>query len=158
MSWTAAMLARIAAMTAIGLLCSGCKMAWPPAGGGGMADHRWDAYQWDAAHSTPYHWDEYRGDAEHVDDKDGAPAPPPGLYDRLTCTMGRMAAVHQTSARTGTHTGEVALLDVQANRARREFAGTLYNDSEVTLTELNGAIDAIRAGMDLPPDPSQGCV
>nr|WP_294505447.1 hypothetical protein [uncultured Rhodopila sp.] len=78
------------------------------------------------------------------------PAPAP-LADRLRCTLGRLDALREAAARTGQFSGEIALLDSTATRAKREYAGQLFDDSRITMTELDAAIDQVIHEMVPPP-------
>lgn len=117
-----------AAILLLVLACTACESGWPKDGGGGMAEARW---------------------------KEPAIATiPVGLHDRLTCTLGRLEALHAASDRRGQNGGQVGLLDIAASRAKREYAGYLYRDSAVTLAELDNGIDRVRHDMTpLPPIP-----
>ena len=72
-----------------------------------------------------------------------APPAPASLADRLHCTLGRLEALRQAAARTGRYTGQIALLDITATRAKREFAGKLFDDSRITLADLDAGIDDV---------------
>ncbi len=117
-----------AAILLLALACTACDSHWPKEGTGGMAEARW---QEPAAATLPV-----------------------GLHDRLTCTLGRLEALHAASDQIGQNGGQVGLLDVAAARAKREYAGYLYRDSAVTLAELDGGIDRVRRDMTpIPPVP-----
>jgi hypothetical protein len=70
------------------------------------------------------------------------PAPAP-LADRLHCTLGRLEALREAAAATGQYSGRIALLDTTATRAKREFAGKLFDDSRITMSELDAGIDEL---------------
>jgi hypothetical protein len=103
-------------------LCSACQQPWPEPGRGGMVEARWPAAVAD----------------EHA---------PASLHDRLHCTLGRFDALRAAAEHTGQHTGEIALLDITATRAKREYAGHLFDDSRVTLDDLDTGIDHLRREM-----------
>jgi len=84
------------------------------------------------------------------------PAPPP-LADRLNCTLGRLEALRAAAARTGQYSGKLALLDITATRAKREFAGKLFDDSRITVTELDAGIDQVLHEMVPSPAPLPMC-
>jgi len=100
----------------LAILSTGCASHWPEPGQGGMVEARWPG----AVAATP------------------APA---SLADRLHCTLGRLEALRAAVARTGQHTGQLGLLDITATRAKREYAGKLFDDSRITLTDLDAGID-----------------
>ncbi len=75
---------------------------------------------------------------------------PAALADRLHCTLGRLDALREAAARTGQFTGKIALLDSTATRAKREFAGRLFDDSRITMTELDAGIDQVLHEMGPP--------
>ncbi len=83
------------------LLLTGCGGGWPPAGQGGMAEARWPAQLVD----------------QHA---------PEGVEAHMRCTMSRLSATENVAHDRGTHTGAIAILDLTANRARREYTGGLY--------------------------------
>ncbi len=72
---------------------------------------------------------------------------PNGLYDRLNCTLGRLDALRAVSARTGQYTGKIALLEITATKAKREYAGLLFEDTRVTIADLDDEIDRVRREM-----------
>jgi hypothetical protein len=77
---------------------------------------------------------------------------PPELEARLRCVLARYDATEQEARRQGTHSGAVALLDLSANRVRREFAGGLYADAALSLDRLTVDVDQLRAGLGLSTD------
>jgi hypothetical protein len=123
---TRAALCRRILPVALAVLCAGCASHWPEPGQGGMVEARWPG----AVATTR------------------APA---SLADRLHCTLGRLEALRQTAARTGRFTGQIALLDITATRAKREYAGKLFDDSRITLTELDAGIDDLARDVAPPP-------
>lgn len=109
------------------LLCAGCEMSWPAEGGGGMAEYRAPMAPPDAM-------------------------PPQGLAYQMACTLGRLNRLRDTAAGIGQHTGEIRVLDGDAARAQREYAGQLYRDSTITLDALSNGINQVLAEMDRPPE------
>jgi hypothetical protein len=107
------------------LLLAGCSGNWPPAGQGGMAEAHWPAPLLD-------------------------PLAPPALEARLRCTLAWLDATDQEARRVGTHSGAVALLELTANRVRREYAGGFYQDAVRTLDRLEVEVDQFRAELGLP--------
>ena len=112
----------------LAFLCAACEQSWPKPGQGGMVEARWP----DAVATIP------------------APAP---LADRLHCTLGRLEALREAAAATGQYSGKIALLDITATRAKREFAGKLFDDSRITVSELDAGIDELVHAMVPPPPP-----
>ncbi len=115
----------------LALSCTACGTSWPATGGGGMAEAHWP-------------------DQARV-------AIPDRLQERLTCTMGRLEALHEASVRAGINSGQVGLLDLTAARARREYAGRLYRDGAATLADLDSGIDQVRHDMLPPPSMAGDC-
>jgi hypothetical protein len=116
------------------LLVAGCSSAWPPAGQGGMAETRWPAPL-----ATPL-----------ID-----PAGPDGIEDRMRCGFERLSATEAAARARGTHTGAINLLELTANRARREFTGGFHRDLALTLDRLDTEIDRLRGSLALPL--ARGC-
>ncbi len=112
------------------LLMAGCTSSWPPVGQGGMAEARWPA--------------------QLVD-----PAAPEGMEDRLRCSFAHLSVTETVARDRGTHSGAVNMVELSANRARREFTGGFYRDVALTLDRLDQEIDRLRASLDLPP--IKGC-
>jgi hypothetical protein len=83
--------------------------------------------------------------------------PPQWLFDRLHCTVGRLEALRDAAKVSGQFTGEIALLDVTANRVKREYAGMLFYDSMVTMADLNAGIDHVNHDMVPAPATLQVC-
>lgn len=110
------------------LLCSGCGGHWPEQGQGGMAEVRWPQ----------------EADKMH---------PPARLRDRMSCTLSRFDTLREAADRTGQFNGQVELLDLVATRAKREYAGALYRDSEITLSVLDTEIDGL--GRELRAEPPE---
>jgi hypothetical protein len=123
----------MACVLALAAQAAGCASDWPVPGRGGMAETKWPA----AATLIP--------------------PPPPGLHQRLTCTLDHFTALRDASTRTGRSTGEVGLLALSASRAQREYAGGLYGDSARTLTMLDKDIDHLRGVLALPRFDVAGC-
>jgi hypothetical protein len=110
----------------VALFCAACEQHWPEPGQGGMVEARWPG----AVATIP------------------APAP---LADRLNCTLGRLEALRVAASQKGQHTGEIALLEITATRAKREYAGKLFDDSRITMTDLDAGIDQVLHEMVPPP-------
>lgn len=108
----------------LGLVCGGCQGHWPPAGTGGMAEQLWPAFP-----PTP---------------------PPPALTWHLSCSLDRLSAIRTASDRAGLYGGKLRLLDEQAARAQREYAGGLFEDSNRTLSALDSNVSQLRAEMKIP--------
>jgi len=119
-------------LLALILPCTACQQRWPEPGNGGMVEAHWPAA---VANS-------------HA---------PNGLYDRLNCTLGRLDSLREASARTGQYTGEIALLEITATKAKREYAGMLFDDTRVTVADLDNGIDQVNREMTRSPAPLQVC-
>ncbi|MCX7380203.1 MAG: hypothetical protein NT133_02030 [Alphaproteobacteria bacterium] len=71
------------------------------------------------------------------------------LTTRIRCMMSRLDETQAAARRTGTHTGNIAVLDLAANRVRREYTGHLYRDAARSLDRLAIGIDQMRAELGL---------
>ena len=108
----------------LAVLLAGCSDSWPPAGRGGMAEAQWPG---------PL----------------AEPGAPEGLTVRMRCMMSRLDETQAATRRSGTHTGNIAMLELAANRARREYTGHLYRDAARSLDRLGIGIDQVRAELGL---------
>ena len=80
---------------------------------------------------------------------------PEGVEAHMRCTMSRLSATENVAHDRGTHTGAIAILDLTANRARREYTGGLYSDALVTLDRLDRDLVRVRADLNLAV--AEGC-
>ena len=73
----------------------------------------------------------------------------------MRCTFEHLSATEAVGRDRGTHTGAINVLELTANRARREFAGGFYRDVALTLDRLDREIDQLRGSLELPL--ARGC-
>ena len=78
-----------------------------------------------------------------------APTAPADVETRMRCTFAHLNDTETVARDRGTHTGAVNLLELTANRARREFTGGFYNDVTLTLNRLDTEIDSLRGALEL---------
>ena len=116
---------------ALFLLLAGCSGSpWPEPGQGGMAEARW-------------------------------PSPligqtaPDGLEERLRCVLAGLESTQNVAIHRGTDSGTVAILELSANRVRREFTGQFYRDVALSLERLANDTNRFRADLGLPAN--EGC-
>gem|GEM_PF-3655348 len=85
----------------------------------------------------------------------GWPAPlletgtPEPLTTRLRCIMARLDETESVAQHIGTNSGGVAILNLDANRVRREFTGHFYKDAARSLDHLASEVDQLRAELGL---------
>lgn len=83
-------------------------------------------------------------------------AAPAELDDRMRCALSRLDLTAEAAARQGTDSGGVAMLQLIANRARREYTAGLFADTDVTLGRLGHETDRLRTELGLPTDGGCG--
>jgi hypothetical protein len=110
----------VTGLAALSLLAAGCTH-WPPPGQGGMAEF---GPQFPAAAAAA---------------EAGEPVPA-----RLTCALDHLAQLRQTAAQHGRLGGRVALVELTAARAQREYVGGLKVDAERTLDRLGSELAELR--------------
>jgi hypothetical protein len=116
----------ILAALAATCLIGGCSsVSWPQPGRGGMA--------------------ELRAPAVMPPPPPPAAQPPPALARHMMCSLDAFDQVRAGAQRNGQANGAVALASETANRARREYAGSMFGDASRSLSTLDQEVLRLRA-------------
>jgi len=122
---------------AFALCTAACNTAWPVEGSGGMAEFKSPEMPAQVTTVTKPRLVQIE---HHMD-----------------CSQQRFAVLSRTTGGTGQHTGRLAQLGQELNRAKRELAGLLPEDADRTLHQFDQEVAVLGLVVHAAPPDSGQC-